>query len=270
MDKNTLRELFYHTDSVCYDGIYNSYIPKNGDLEHILDSEEFSGVKHIDLESHVGHPSKSPFTYRIDALKEVDDFSIYTILIPVDKKKKTLIRGYINKYKDGSKMKTLDNTNIDEVKKQVPDVKVFGNGDLFQLISKASSKSEGWMKSTKAMDMDGGVVIQVTTQNMGHVAEALTFVRDAYISVDNKGNKVILMKKDTTYDEMISKYSETLPQYETKSDENKISNDPRFEAEVRRDCLNFYREILNNTHDVINPDSLISGAKRLEKYILNS
>jgi hypothetical protein len=78
--------------------------------------------------------------------------------------------------------KALDNTNIDDVKKTTYDVVVYGNGDLFQLISKASSKSQGWMKSTKAMEIEGvGCIVQVTTEitnpdKSKSVAEALTFV----------------------------------------------------------------------------------------------
>jgi hypothetical protein len=87
--------------------------------------------------------------------------------------------------------KTLDNTNVNEAKKNVSDIKVFGNGDLFQLIAKASSKEQGWMKSTKAMETSMGCVIQVTTQQNEHVAEALTFVPGASIKVDENGNKFI-------------------------------------------------------------------------------
>jgi hypothetical protein len=74
-------------------------------------------------------------------------------------------------------MKTLHNSDISGAKENVSDIKVFGDGDLFKLIAKASSKKEGWMKSTKAMEIKGvGCVIQVTTQQGEHVAEALTFV----------------------------------------------------------------------------------------------
>jgi hypothetical protein len=74
-------------------------------------------------------------------------------------------------------VKTLDNTNIEGAKMSVSDIEVFGDGDLFQLISKASSKKEGWMKSTKVMSIpDVGCVIQVTTQQGDNVAVALTFV----------------------------------------------------------------------------------------------
>ena len=79
-------------------------------------------------------------------------------------------------------MKTLHNTDINGAHKNVRDIKTFGNGDTFQLISKASSEAEGWMKSTKAMEIAGvGCVVQVTTQQRNPdgsyaVAEAVTFV----------------------------------------------------------------------------------------------
>lgn len=74
-------------------------------------------------------------------------------------------------------MKTLHNSTVSGARVNVKDINVFGNGDSFKLICKASSKAEGWMKSTKAMQIDGvGCVIQVTTQQGENVAEALTFV----------------------------------------------------------------------------------------------
>jgi len=74
-------------------------------------------------------------------------------------------------------MKTLHNSTVSGATKNVKDLVIFGNGDTFKLICKASSKEEGWMKSTKAMQIDGvGCVIQVTTQQGDNVAEALTFV----------------------------------------------------------------------------------------------
>lgn len=74
-------------------------------------------------------------------------------------------------------MKTLHNSTVSGARQNVSDLIVFGNGDTFKLICKASSKVEGWMKSTKAMQIDGvGCVVQVTTQQGDNVAEALTFV----------------------------------------------------------------------------------------------
>lgn len=74
-------------------------------------------------------------------------------------------------------MKTLVNTDANGATKNVKDIVFWGNGDTFKLISKASSAAEGWMKSTKAMEVEGvGCVVQVTTQQGDNIAEALTFV----------------------------------------------------------------------------------------------
>lgn len=87
--------------------------------------------------------------------------------------------------------KTLHNTDVSGAHKNVPDIKTFGDGDMFALLSKASSASEGWMKSTKAMQIKGvGCVVQVTTQQKNpdgsySVAEALTFVPGVEICSDS-------------------------------------------------------------------------------------
>ncbi len=81
----------------------------------------------------------------------------------------------------GFSPKTLGNTDVSGARKNVPDLVVFGDGDVFELVSKASSQSEGWMKSTKAMNVPGGCVVQVTTQQRNPdgsyaLAEAVCFV----------------------------------------------------------------------------------------------
>ncbi len=93
--------------------------------------------------------------------------------------------------------KTLHNSDISGTKVNVPDVKVVGNGDMFQLLCKASSKIEGWMKSTKACEISGmGCLVQVTTQQRNPdgsytVAEALSFVPNTIIVEDvNNGRKL--------------------------------------------------------------------------------
>ena len=95
-------------------------------------------------------------------------------------------------------MKTLTNTNVAEAKENVPDIEVYGNGDTFQLLCKASSQKEGWMKSTKAMEIKYvGCIVQVTTQvvntdGTNEVAEALTFVPGVHIvdDVEHGGKKL--------------------------------------------------------------------------------
>lgn len=82
--------------------------------------------------------------------------------------------------------KTLGNTCANGATKNVKDIVFWGNGDMFKLISKASSEAEGWMKSTKAMQCGRSVVVQVTTQQRNDdgsysIAEALTTVENAII-----------------------------------------------------------------------------------------
>lgn len=102
------------------------------------------------------------------------------------------------------KEKTLNNTNINDAKKKTPDIEVFGNGDLFELICKASSKSKGWLKSTKAMRVGTGCIIQVSTQQQNpdgsySVAEAVCFVPDVDIFTDKNGNKSLLCSSYVTF-----------------------------------------------------------------------
>ena len=79
-------------------------------------------------------------------------------------------------------MKTLTNTTASQAKDNVSDIIFWGNGNTFKLICKASSVSEKWMKSTKAMEIPSvGCVVQVTTQQGDNVAEAVTFVPNARI-----------------------------------------------------------------------------------------
>ncbi|MHA1839804.1 MAG: hypothetical protein ACTSYO_07615 [Candidatus Ranarchaeia archaeon] len=87
--------------------------------------------------------------------------------------------------------KSLGNTDINGAKKNVSDLVVFGEGDLFKLLSKASSKKEGWMKSTKVMNVPGGCVIQVTTQQGDNVAEALTHVKGCQMIGDGQTRELV-------------------------------------------------------------------------------
>jgi hypothetical protein len=80
-----------------------------------------------------------------------------------------------------SEEKTLNATDTADTKAKVSDVEVAGTPDVWRLICKASSKAQGWMKSTKAMEVLGGVVVQVSTQQGSNVAEALVYVPGAML-----------------------------------------------------------------------------------------
>lgn len=106
--------------------------------------------------------------------------------------------------------KSLHNTTANGATKNVKDIQFWGDGDMFKLLSKASSEKEGWMKSTKALQIDGvGCIVQVTTQQrsgiaesfhdhkrkeMSHkyvIAEALTFVPNVMIEEQKEDDVVI-------------------------------------------------------------------------------
>lgn len=93
--------------------------------------------------------------------------------------------------------KTLHNSDMSGARQNVKDIRVVGNGDMFQLLCKASSENEGWMKSTKAMEVVGGCVVQVTTQQRNidltySLAEALTYVPGVRISPDTNGGRCLV------------------------------------------------------------------------------
>lgn len=85
----------------------------------------------------------------------------------------------------GKTMTVRDGADLVE---KVSDVEVVGNPDAWRLVCKASSQKEGWMKSTKVMQVGtfhnrsgGGCLVQVTTQQGEHVAESVCYVPGADI-----------------------------------------------------------------------------------------
>lgn len=84
------------------------------------------------------------------------------------------------------KEKDLGITEVRGAKANIPDLQVYGDGDAFALLCKASSAEQGWMKSTKVCNVPGGCIVQVTTQQKNPdrsyaVAEALTFVPGVHL-----------------------------------------------------------------------------------------
>lgn len=92
--------------------------------------------------------------------------------------------------------KTLNIKEVSEAKKNISDVEVYGDGDTFALLCKASSKSQGWMKSTKVANVPGGCIVQATTQQKNpdgsySVAEALTYVPAVHMEKDSEPRKFV-------------------------------------------------------------------------------
>ena len=77
--------------------------------------------------------------------------------------------------------RALDNKDMATATASTPDIVVAGDPGAWEVVGKASSKSQGWMKSTKRMAVPGGWLYQATTEHRadGKVtacAEALAFV----------------------------------------------------------------------------------------------
>lgn len=77
------------------------------------------------------------------------------------------------------------------------DIKIIGNPDQFVLLFKAAAPQ--WSKSTKAMDIGTGCIVQVSTEHLASdgtvsVAEAVTFVPGVQIGDDEArtGKRLIL------------------------------------------------------------------------------
>ena len=96
--------------------------------------------------------------------------------------------------------KVLNNTNMEDTKQNVPNLEVYGNPGAWVLISKASSRLQGWMKSTKAMEIYAfqgvfqGVLVQTETElhevgsQTTSCSQALCFLPGVHIS-DLKGEE---------------------------------------------------------------------------------
>ena len=101
--------------------------------------------------------------------------------------------------------KDLTVTSIADAKAKISDIKAVGNGDQWALLGKASSESQGWMKSSKAMEIPGvGCVVQVTTQQRNPdgsyaVAEAVCFVPDTHLVSDINGGRKLKAGVGITY-----------------------------------------------------------------------
>ena len=94
--------------------------------------------------------------------------------------------------------KTLGIENVTQAKEQINDIKVYGDGDTFALLCKASSESQGWMKSTKVCNVPNGCIVQVSTQQKNpdgsySVAEALTFVPGVNMEKMIEPRKLVLI-----------------------------------------------------------------------------
>jgi len=94
------------------------------------------------------------------------------------------------------KEKDLNITEVRGAKANISDLQVYGDGDTFALLCKASSQEQGWMKSTKVANVPGGCIVQITTQQKNPdgsyaVAEALTYVPSVMLDKEANPRKLV-------------------------------------------------------------------------------
>lgn len=97
------------------------------------------------------------------------------------------------------KEKDLGITEVRAAKDNISDLVVYGDGDTFALLCKASSQEQGWMKSTKVCNVFNGCIVQVTTQQKNPdgsyaVAEALTYVPGVRLDKSANPRRLVLIR----------------------------------------------------------------------------
>jgi hypothetical protein len=76
-----------------------------------------------------------------------------------------------------------DVTSTAAAKAATSDVRVTGDPDMWQLLAKAGSESEGWMRSTKALQVGPHVILQVSERQ--HNANGSYTIDNDLIRVEN-------------------------------------------------------------------------------------
>jgi hypothetical protein len=135
--------------------------------------------------------------------RRIDNFIIEEVLLG-NLSSDAIIKNSIDKKENKEKEineKSLNISDINGAKKNIDDLEVYGDGDTFRLLCKASSKKEGWMKSTKVCNVQGGCIVQVTTQQRNadftySIAEALTFVPGNHIDIDAEPRVITEIKNE--------------------------------------------------------------------------
>jgi len=126
---------------------------------------------------------------------------ILAMVLLLKKQIRALLDTFVNRLEAGSSLeigsvKLLAEpfvTETNDLKQQInrEEVKIFGNPDKLVLLFKAEGSN--WSKSTKAMQVHGGCILQVSTERKGAnntwtVAGALTFIPGAVINGTQSDN----------------------------------------------------------------------------------
>lgn len=102
----------------------------------------------------------------------------------VDDIRDAVLVGMTGKPPHEASERTLSTTSPEEA--VASGILSYGDPGAWKCLVKVWHPGEKWFRSTKAMEVPGGVVLQVSTrEHSGHVAEAVTFIPNVAVSRSN-------------------------------------------------------------------------------------
>lgn len=94
------------------------------------------------------------------------------------------------------RLKRLNNFDLDKKSRRAKDLSVVGNANAFQLISGVSSNCEGWARSTRAMEVQGGCIVHSSTQQRNPegdyaLSESMVYIPGVKITHDARKGRIL-------------------------------------------------------------------------------
>jgi hypothetical protein len=98
-----------------------------------------------------------------------------------------------------SEPRTLNASSPETAKAAISDLEVWGDPDMVKLLAKASSRQQGFMKTMKAVDLGGGVIVQFETQQRcGDTA-----LGEMHVALEANAPALTLVEARAKYPELI-------------------------------------------------------------------
>lgn len=95
------------------------------------------------------------------------------------------------------KKRTVSNTTPKQAAQS--GVEFLGDPNKWVVLHKAWNADEGWMRSTKALEIPGvGCMVQVSTLEKDKIAESVCFVPDVGITADSNGGRKLVRNQYST------------------------------------------------------------------------
>ncbi|MDF2499304.1 MAG: hypothetical protein K0Q77_18 [Anaerosporomusa subterranea] len=92
--------------------------------------------------------------------------------------------------------RVLNSSTVNQASSAIRDLQLYGAANPFTLLAKASSEEQGFMKTTKVMNVPGGCLVQTETQQRNRdgsyaLSQALCFVPGVRIDKDAEPRQMV-------------------------------------------------------------------------------